>query len=465
MKKIITLLFTVCFSSSFACTIFIANDGKNVWIGNNEDDSPNKNYRLWYNPSKAFNENGYIIWASLLKGAAEKYSDRFPEGGINEYGLFIDAAALPERIFIKKDSSKKDWRGYVIKDVLKKCKTVQETLAFLRTYNLVEQEKAQIFIADASGDYAIVHANYTIKKQSPNFSLTNYCISDDKQHSCWRRNIVDEMLNSQRKFNENSITNILQNATQNDYYNKTNYSIVANLKEATIVLYQNRDFTTSKKLSIKDELAKGERMEDMVNLFPKNIAPVLESIALSKGAAESITYCKQLYKDSADFYNFKNKDLPNFGIKLLSFDKVEEAKELFEYCNTIQLKNNYSKIWSIIANKIKTSKMAGISSKLKKDKQANYLYQLFNISDGITTEIYLPYFENATNVLLAGSFTNWKDNAIKMEKKNGMWYCKLTLPKGEHQYKYVVDDSWNTDPINMLTTMDNKNVNSKLIVW
>ena len=175
-----------------ACTIFIANDNKNIWVGNNEDDSPNKNYRLWFVPSAAKEENGYIIWAGILKGLAEKISNRFPEGGMNEYGLFIDAAALPEKILIQKDPSKKDWKGYVIKDVLKKCKTVQEALLLISQYNLIEQEKAQIFVADASGDYAIIHANYVIRKETANFALSNYCLNDNKQHTCWRRNIVSD---------------------------------------------------------------------------------------------------------------------------------------------------------------------------------------------------------------------------------------------------------------------------------
>ncbi len=35
-----------------ACTIFMANDGKNVWIGNNEDEIQSTRYRMWFYPAK-----------------------------------------------------------------------------------------------------------------------------------------------------------------------------------------------------------------------------------------------------------------------------------------------------------------------------------------------------------------------------------------------------------------------------
>jgi hypothetical protein len=47
-----------------ACTIFIANDGKNVWIGNNEDEVQSTKYRIWFYPAQKGNY-GYAIWTDL----------------------------------------------------------------------------------------------------------------------------------------------------------------------------------------------------------------------------------------------------------------------------------------------------------------------------------------------------------------------------------------------------------------
>ncbi|WP_447637423.1 hypothetical protein [Flavobacterium microcysteis] len=50
MKSLLLFLVLIFFGIelSNACTIFMANDGRNVWIGNNEDEDPALLYRLWY---------------------------------------------------------------------------------------------------------------------------------------------------------------------------------------------------------------------------------------------------------------------------------------------------------------------------------------------------------------------------------------------------------------------------------
>src|SRR5580704_14044711 len=68
-QKFLKFIFTATILTSGllsnACTIFMANDGKNVWIGNNEDEVPTKKYRLWYYPAKKDNY-GYMLWTELI---------------------------------------------------------------------------------------------------------------------------------------------------------------------------------------------------------------------------------------------------------------------------------------------------------------------------------------------------------------------------------------------------------------
>ncbi len=468
--KAFYILFTVYLLfpiDTYACTIFIANDNKNVWIGNNEDDNPNKNYRLWFYPSTSQGENGCITWGGVLTGFMEKNSFKFPEGGINESGLFIDAAALPEKLFIKKDPSKKDWNGYVIKEVLKTCKTVQDALVLLGQYNLVEQEKAQIFLADASGDYAIVHANYTIRKSSNNFALTNYCLKDDKQHLCWRRSIVEDMLKEKKQFRLNDITEILEKSAQTDYYNKTNYSIVADLKNGRIHLFQKRDFGRSKVLSVKEELLKGERSEDMKTLFLLNAGVELEKTLNKSGLAKSVEQYKSLWDTASKKYNFQNNEVTNFSIWLIGQGKITEAKEFLKLTSGFQPGNLYTKLWLAVCLNLENNEKASskIYKHLLKKHPKNYLFNLFGNQKNSTVTFYLNNFEDAKTVLLAGDFTNWKNNALKMKKENGVWFCSVEIPKGEHQYKFIVEDTWVTDPQNLLIATEKQNINSKLIVW
>ena len=51
-------------------------------------------------------------------------------------------------------------------------------------------------------------------------------------------------------------------------------------------------------------------------------------------------------------------------------------------------------------------------------------------------------------VFLAGSFNNWEPLAQAMadKKGEGVYTATLSLPAGDHQYKFVIDGVWCTDP-------------------
>ncbi|MCF2647745.1 MULTISPECIES: alpha-amylase family glycosyl hydrolase [Bacillaceae] len=73
-------------------------------------------------------------------------------------------------------------------------------------------------------------------------------------------------------------------------------------------------------------------------------------------------------------------------------------------------------------------------------------------------------YDNATakEVKVAGSFSDWQNGALSMEKdENNRW--SLTVPNleaGVYQYKFIVDNEWITDPANK----ELADGNSKLIV-
>ena len=62
-----------------------------------------------------------------------------------------------------------------------------------------------------------------------------------------------------------------------------------------------------------------------------------------------------------------------------------------------------------------------------------------------TFELLAP---DAKNVLLAGDFTEWEQNASLMKRlKTGVWKLKVSLPTGSTvQYRFLVDGSWVDDP-------------------
>ncbi|TAD86808.1 MAG: hypothetical protein EAY75_07100 [Bacteroidetes bacterium] len=85
-------------------------------------------------------------------------------------------------------------------------------------------------------------------------------------------------------------------------------------------------------------------------------------------------------------------------------------------------------------------------------------------SDGVVA-FFLRGYKNAKAVQLAGSFTNWQQQAFQMTRAANGWIAKVKLPPGPHYYKYLINDRWITDPDNGLDVPDGEgNVNSVFYV-
>jgi CubicO group peptidase (beta-lactamase class C family) len=81
------------------------------------------------------------------------------------------------------------------------------------------------------------------------------------------------------------------------------------------------------------------------------------------------------------------------------------------------------------------------------------------------TTFKLDGYGNAKVVALAGTFNNWNQAQIFFTKEKDTWVCRVELPPGKHQYKFVVDGNWILDPANPLTEDDGSgNKNSLLVV-
>jgi 5'-AMP-activated protein kinase regulatory beta subunit len=65
----------------------------------------------------------------------------------------------------------------------------------------------------------------------------------------------------------------------------------------------------------------------------------------------------------------------------------------------------------------------------------------------VTFEVKAPV---GSEVFLAGSFNDWDDARKPMVDKDGsgLYTCTCLLPRGQHEYKYVVDGVWSVDAEN-----------------
>lgn len=108
--------------------------------------------------------------------------------------------------------------------------------------------------------------------------------------------------------------------------------------------------------------------------------------------------------------------------------------------------------------------MADPSNPSKIENEFGDYNSLINIGKYIT--FLLEGYDNAERVVLAGSFNDWNESAITMERNGqGYWTYRLPLPAGKHYYKFIIDGKWILDPDNPVKEYDGKgNVNSVYMV-
>lgn len=64
----------------------------------------------------------------------------------------------------------------------------------------------------------------------------------------------------------------------------------------------------------------------------------------------------------------------------------------------------------------------------------------------------LKGFDNARQVVVAGSFNGWRDFELPMKKSGGGWELLYTIGPGNYEYKFKVDGKWISDPANATTS-------------
>lgn len=450
---------------SYACTIFMANDGQNVWIGNNEDEAPDKEYRMWFYPAKN-GDNGYMIWTELAIGKLF-YGLMYlnPQGGLNQYGLFMDYTAI-NQIPIIVDPAKENRKKQIVTDILKKCKTVDEALAFISKYNLVNLKGAQLFIGDASGNYVTVTGGYTIRKTTSNFALTNYSINKDHTEACWRRDIADQLLCQKGAYSLANIENILYKTSQKKPSNiVTNFSMAVDLKTQMLYMYRKNDFTVKAVISLTHELAKGKHHQELAAYFPESIVPILNKEYTRNGIDAVVEQYKELRKDTTGKYNLKSKDIIAMAIPWIEKGNLKGAIKFLEMLKQYDTTQADLYTWLGVAYR-KDNNISESDHNFKMALSLNpdgYLINLWAKQENGKVTFRMNDFQGAEQVSLLGDFTHWK--LVPMTKENGLWIYEITLPKGEYNYKFLVNKEYLADQINLMFTGTGPNIFSKLYVW
>lgn len=262
MKKIALILFLGIFTIPFvskACSILYYVDAKTgkIYVVNSEDyfldvdayiqiepRSKKKLARLWYG------------W------------DKFAQGGINEKGLFFDAAVTPEQ---KKIKGYRFPKGNFGDKLLSKCSTVEEALDFLEKKRVALHNSHMMF-GDQSGNAVIVEWVDGKKKlhwiKDNKLLATNYLLSDPAagNHPCPRYESIKKRITEMEKGNEDitllKVGNTFGQAGQtpseieNGRYGGTVYTSFIDITEGKFFLSYKLSNTNIVKLDLNEEFAK-----------------------------------------------------------------------------------------------------------------------------------------------------------------------------------------------------------------
>lgn len=82
---------------------------------------------------------------------------------------------------------------------------------------------------------------------------------------------------------------------------------------------------------------------------------------------------------------------------------------------------------------------------------------------GRTYTFHLNGFTDARKVVVSGSFNNWKEDELLMNRTASGWELPYTIGPGNYEYKFIVDGRWMSDRDNPLTA-DRGEGNSYLVI-
>lgn len=248
-----------------ACTIFFAFDGKLALAGNSEDWTDPITF-MWVRPggpsASATSAPSSQLSRSSLGRIIFGFGNGFPQGGVNERGLFFDGAATFHEK--RENVTGKPLAPFDVLDrMLAECADVKQALAYLEQYHVPWTSQAMMLLADRSGRSVIWEGNHTLERPADvqYQVLTNFRQSQAaaEQALCFRKIEADRQLSAWAHSNAPLTVEPLLSVLQAVQAPTTRYSQVFDLTAGVIHLYVERDFQHPIRLDVSDQLQRGPR--------------------------------------------------------------------------------------------------------------------------------------------------------------------------------------------------------------
>jgi predicted choloylglycine hydrolase len=332
------------FQELLACTIVTMAKGEQVLIGNNEDWTDPQT-KMWFYPA-ANGEYGRVCF-----GFSKDFG--FPQGGINDQGLFLDANAL-EPTGWQPDPGKPLFDDSIVSInayILAHCATVDDAIAFFKKYS-VFLGGGKFVIADAQGDSIVVEwANgkdqiirrsgfYQISTNIPQWNIVPGKVSDD------RYNIAERVILNKNEVSIAAMRAVLA-ATHKEWSYPTIYSYICDLKKLRVYVYNFHNFEEAYEFDLREELKKGKKSHDLPALFGvKTFADVSHEMNATKlgiielrqkiaecGLENTISWYQEVKDKHLKLYSYSFFEglVQELGLDLLNENKMAEAIAVFRF--------------------------------------------------------------------------------------------------------------------------------------
>jgi hypothetical protein len=241
------------------CTVIYLTDGETSLGGNNED-YVDPQTRVWFVPGE---DGGY---GRVYFG----YANFFPQGGMNDQGLFFDAMAVDELVDVPQ-GEREAVGSQLVDTIMTECATVACAIDYFETYHLLDTWGFQFLFGDAAGHSAIIEPLAIIPLEGDYQVGTNFYQSTTSAQAsgCWRYPIATTMLEAAREVSVEVMRNVLD-AAHIDEGSPTLYSNVYDLNNRLVYLYLFHDYENAIVIDLEEELALGPHAYEIAALFPPN---------------------------------------------------------------------------------------------------------------------------------------------------------------------------------------------------
>ena len=239
-----------------ACTGICAKSKNLVLVGNNEDWS-NPRTRVWFVPA----EKG--AYGRMFVG----FDNGFPQGGMNDQGLFFDGFATPH-LEVAPTPDRELYFGNPATKALAECATVDEVVRLFDKY--ARPNRAVLFFADRHGDAVAIEPEAAVRKKDWFFVQTNFYQSRTPPgtETCPRFKIATRMLEESRGAISVDLFRRILAATHQEGNAPTQYSNIYDLTARVMYLYHFHNFENVVRIDLAEELRKGPHKLEILALFP-----------------------------------------------------------------------------------------------------------------------------------------------------------------------------------------------------